>query len=49
MCSDIARAVAVVRENGLAATEPKTAVQGGLIARIVDAIDGVSIAFMQAP
>ena len=49
MCSDIARAVAVVRENGLAATEPKTAVQGGLIARIVDPIDGVSIAFMQAP
>ena len=49
MCRDIARAVALVRENGLAATEPKTAVQGGLIARIVDPIDGVSIAFMQAP
>jgi len=49
MCSDIARAVARVRENGLAATEPKKAVQGGLIARIVDPIDGVSIAFMQAP
>jgi predicted enzyme related to lactoylglutathione lyase len=49
MCSDIARAVAVVRENGLAATEPKPAVQGGLIARIVDPIEGVSIAFMQAP
>jgi len=49
MCSDIARSVAVVRENGLAATEPKKAVQGGLIARIVDPIDSVSIAFMQAP
>ena len=49
MCSDIARAVAVVRENGLPATEPKPAVQGGLIARIVDPIDGASIAFMQAP
>ena len=49
MCGDVARAVAVVRENGLAATEPKKAVQGGLIARIVDPIDGVSIAFMQAP
>jgi predicted enzyme related to lactoylglutathione lyase len=49
MCGDIARAVALVRENGLAATEPKKAVQGGLIARAVDPIDGVSIAFMQAP
>ena len=49
MCGDIARAVALVRENGLSATEPKGAVQGGLIARIVDPIDGVSIAFMQAP
>ena len=49
MCGDIARAVAVVRENGLAVTEPKTAVQGGRIARIVDPIDGVSVAFMQAP
>jgi predicted enzyme related to lactoylglutathione lyase len=49
MCSDIARAVAVARDNGLAATEPRPAVQGGLIARIVDPIDGVSIAFMQAP
>jgi len=48
MCTDIARAVAVARGNGLPATEPKTAVQGGLIARIVDPIDGVSIAFMQA-
>lgn len=49
MCANLARAVGVVREKGLAATEPKTAVQGGLIARIVDPIDGVSIAFMQAP
>jgi hypothetical protein len=49
MCSDIARAVALVRENGLAATEPRKAIQGGLIARAVDPIDGVSIAFMEAP
>jgi hypothetical protein len=49
MCSDIARAVAVVRENGLPTTAPKMAVQGGLIARIVAPIGGVSIAFMQAP
>jgi hypothetical protein len=49
MCADIARAVAGARDNGLAATAPRPAVQGGLIARLVDPIDGVSIAFMQAP
>ena len=49
MCSDIAKAVAVARENGLQPTEPKKAVQGGLIARIVDPLDGVAVAFMQAP
>ena len=49
MCGDITRAVAGTREKGLPATEPKKAVQGGLIARIVDPIDGVSVAFMQAP
>ncbi|HTR63327.1 MAG TPA: hypothetical protein VMH37_16580 [Candidatus Binataceae bacterium] len=48
MCSDIAKAVAVARANGLQATEPKKAIQGGLIARIVDPLDGVAIAFMQA-
>ena len=48
MCSDIAKAVAIARENGLQATEPKKAIQGGLIARIVDPLDGVAIAFMQA-
>jgi hypothetical protein len=48
MCSDIARAVATARSNGLRATEPKPAVQGGQIARIVDPIDGVAIAFMQS-
>ena len=48
MCGDIAKAVAVARENGLQATEPKKAIQGGLIARIVDPLDGVAIAFMQA-
>ena len=47
MCSDIAKAVAHARENGLQATEPKKAVQGGLIARIVEPLDGVAIAFMQ--
>ncbi|SRR5579885_1385785 len=49
MCIDAAKAVAVARERGLQATEPKPAIQGGLIARIVDPIDGVSVAFMQAP
>ncbi|HYK65032.1 MAG TPA: hypothetical protein VEY94_08805 [Patescibacteria group bacterium] len=48
MCSDIARAVATARSNGLQATEPKPAIQGGQIARIVDPIDGVAIAFMQS-
>jgi predicted enzyme related to lactoylglutathione lyase len=47
MCADIARAVAVARENGLQATEPKLAIQGGQIARIVDPLEGVAIAFMQ--
>jgi predicted enzyme related to lactoylglutathione lyase len=48
MCSDIARAVATARDNGLQATEPKPAIQGGQIARIVDPLDGVAIAFMQS-
>ena len=47
MCSDIAQAVATSRANGLQATEPKLAIQGGEIARIVDPLDGVAIAFMQ--
>ncbi|MGH7925357.1 MAG: VOC family protein [Candidatus Binatus sp.] len=47
MCSDIARAVATARANGLQATEPKLAIQGGQIARIVEPLDGVAIAFMQ--
>lgn len=47
MCSDIAQAVATARANGVQATEPKLAIQGGQIARIVDPIDGVAIAFMQ--
>jgi hypothetical protein len=47
MCSDIAQAVATSRANGLQATEPKLAIQGGQIARIVDPLDGVAIAFMQ--
>src|SRR5271163_815311 len=48
ICSDIARAVATARANDLQATEPKLAIQGGQIARIVDPLDGVAIAFMQA-
>jgi predicted enzyme related to lactoylglutathione lyase len=48
MCRDIARAVAIVRGNDLQATEPKAAIQGGKIARIVDPLDGVAIAFMQS-
>jgi hypothetical protein len=47
MCTDIARAVATARANDLKATEPKLAIQGGQIARIVDPLDGVAIAFMQ--
>jgi len=47
MCSDIAQAVATARANGLQATDPKLAIQGGQIARIVDPLDGVAIAFMQ--
>jgi hypothetical protein len=48
MCSDIARAVATAREHDLQATEPKLAIQGGQIARIVEPLDGVAIAYMQA-
>lgn len=48
MCSNIAQAVATARANDLQATEPKLAIQGGQIARIVDPLDGVAIAFMQA-
>ena len=47
MCSNIANAVATARANGLQATDPKPAIQGGQIARIVDPIDGVAIAYMQ--
>jgi hypothetical protein len=47
MCSNIANAVATARANGLQATDPKPAIQGGQIARIVDPLDGVAIAYMQ--
>ena len=47
MCTDIASAVATARESGLQATEPKLAIQGGQIARIVEPLDGVALAFMQ--
>ncbi|HXN86758.1 MAG TPA: hypothetical protein VN867_11845, partial [Candidatus Binataceae bacterium] len=46
MCKDIKRAVEVARANNLEATEPKTAIQGGRIARIVQPLDGVAIAYM---
>ncbi len=49
MCTDIGRAVALARAAGMQATEPKTAVQGGRIARIVDPLDGVAVAFMEPP
>jgi predicted enzyme related to lactoylglutathione lyase len=48
MCGDIAKAVATARANSLQATEPKKAIQGGQIARIVDPLDGVAVAFMRA-
>lgn len=48
MCTDIAKAVATLRAAGLQATEPKAAIQGGQIARIVAPVDGIAIAFMQA-
>jgi predicted enzyme related to lactoylglutathione lyase len=47
MCGDIDAAVAHARDHGFEATEPKAAIQGGLIARIVAPLDGVAIAFMQ--
>ena len=47
MCTDIAKAVATARAGGLQATEPKLAIQGGQIARIVEPLDDVAIAFMQ--
>ncbi|HVA80395.1 MAG TPA: hypothetical protein VNF29_05680 [Candidatus Binataceae bacterium] len=49
MCADIDCAVALAREAGLQATAPKSAIQGGRIARIVDPLDGVAIAFMEPP
>ena len=47
MCTDIGKAVVHARANGLQATEPKSAIQGGQIVRIVDPLDNVAIAFMQ--
>ncbi|HVA79096.1 MAG TPA: hypothetical protein VNF27_14430 [Candidatus Binataceae bacterium] len=49
MCADIDRAVGIARKSGLQATEPKPAIQGGKIARIVDPLDGVAVAFMEPP
>jgi len=47
MCKDIRRAVDIARANGMEATEPKTAIQGGTIARIVNPLDGVAVAYME--
>jgi hypothetical protein len=47
MCKDIRRAVELARSNGLEATEPKSAIQGGKIARIVAPLEGVAIAYME--
>ena len=47
MCKDIRRAVDFARRHGLEATEPKVAIQGGKIARIVTPLDGVAIAYME--
>ncbi len=49
MCRDIAAAVVSARAAGMQATEPKAAIQGGKIARIIDPLDGVAVAFMEAP
>jgi hypothetical protein len=47
MCGDIGHAVALARAAGMQATEPKAAIQGGKIARLVAPLDGVAIAFME--
>lgn len=47
MCKDIRRAVDLARANGMEATEPKIAIQGGKIGRIVAPLDGVAIAYME--
>jgi predicted enzyme related to lactoylglutathione lyase len=49
MCGDLDHAVATARAAGLQATEPKTAVQGGRIARVVEPLSGVAIAYLEAP
>jgi hypothetical protein len=48
MCKDIRRAVDLARTGGMEATEPKIALQGGKIARIVAPLDGVAVAYMEA-
>lgn len=47
MCRDIRRAVDLARANGMEATEPKVAIQGGKIARFVNPLDGVALAYME--
>jgi hypothetical protein len=49
MCKNIRRAVDLARAGGMEATEPKAAIQGGKIARIVAPLDGVAVAYMEAP
>lgn len=48
MSDDIDQAVATASAKGLQATAPKFAVQGGRIARIIEPLDGVAVAFMEA-
>ena len=47
MCGDIARAVAVARDHGFEATSPKQAIQGGQIARLIEPLDGIALAYME--
>ncbi len=48
LSGDIAHAVARASAAGMNLTAPKPAIQGGRIARIVDPLDGVAVAFMEA-
>jgi predicted enzyme related to lactoylglutathione lyase len=46
-CANLDSTVTLIREAGMQVTQPKTAIQGGRIARIVDPLDGVAIALME--
>jgi len=47
MCRDIERSVEITRNSGLQVTSPKQAIQGGQIARIIEPLNGIAIAYMQ--